>query len=136
MGLNALANSGPTIKNLDDYGAVYRNYTWDRIKAGDSSLEAAAIEIAGDISSQYGSEVPVILSICGDSVLGLPSSAGTGAIGYSVDDVYRFIALVTRSCKVSSLTVAELKTSLQPTSSAVIGEFLTQCLHIYHENSK
>lgn len=136
MGLNALANSGPTIQNLDDYGAVYRDYTWDRIKSGDSSLETAAIEIARDITGRYGSDVPVILSICGDSVLGLPSSAGTGAIGYSADDVYRFIALVSRRCKVCSLTVAELKTSLQPTSSALIGEFLTQCLHIYHENSK
>jgi arginase family enzyme len=134
IGLNALANSGPTLDNLDIFGAVYREYTWDRNKAGDTSLEIAAREISAEINQRHGSDFPVILSICGDSVQGLPSSAGTGTIGYSVDEVYKFIALMSRSCNVSCLTVAELKTSLQPSAAPLIGEFLTQCLHIYHQN--
>lgn len=136
VGLNALANSGPTLQNLDNHGVSYREYTWDRLKAGDSSLDAAAREICGDIIRRRGPDVPVILSICGDSVLNLPSSAGTGTIGYSVEEVYKFIAHVSRECKVSCLTVAELKTSLEPSGAPLIGEFLTQCLHMYHQNSR
>lgn len=136
VGLNALANSGPTLDNLDAHGAVYSEYTWDKLKSGETSLEAAAEEIATNIQMKFGPEVPVILSICGDSVLHLPSSAGTGTIGYSADEIYKFVSQVCRRCCVLCLTVAELKTSLQPSAAPLVGEFLTQCLHIYHHNSR
>ncbi len=71
---------------------------------------------------------------CGDSVLGLPASAGTGMIGYSADETYRFIAHLSSKLNVHALTVAELKTSLDPPKAALVGEFLTQCFYIFYEN--
>jgi hypothetical protein len=116
-------------------GAVYRPYTWDAIKAGETSLIQAAREISTDIAKKYGSKRPVIVSICGDSVLHLPASAGTGTVGYSADEVYSFISVMAKKCQVSCLTIAELKTSLSPSAAPLIGEFLTQCLFAYHRNS-
>lgn len=124
-----------TLDNLDKNGAVYRPYTWDAIKAGETSLLQAAKEISSDIVKKYGQKRPVIVSICGDSVLSLPASAGTGTIGYSADEVYSFVSMISKKCQVSCLTVAELKTSLSPQDAPLVGEFLTQCLYAYHRNS-
>ena len=138
VGLNPLSNSQSTINNLDQHGVVYSPYTWDRLKSGDVTLAQAAHDITDEIldhalSSEHpGGELPpIILSICGDSVLGLPSSAGTDMVGYSVDDVYAFIAGICRRVPVSCLTVAEAKTSLNPHRASCVGEFLTQTLFLY-----
>lgn len=135
VGINPLSNSEQTLDNLDKYDAVYQPYTWDKLKAGDVSMIQAANEISRSISQCHGRDKPVVLSICGDSVLNLPASAGTGTIGYSADDVYSFISVLSRQCHVSCLTVAELKTSLSPQDAPLVGEFLTQCLYTYHTNS-
>ena len=68
-------------------------------------------------------------------MLHLPSSAGTGTIGYTADEVYGFVSVMCRQLReaVVCLTVAELKTSLNPLSAPLVGEFLTQCLYLYHE---
>lgn len=144
VGLNPLANTDLTIKNLDKYGVKYRDFCWDNIKLSGSTDGDALIKMARDISNEikvkYGgrsSNPPVILSICGDSVLHLPSSAGTGTIGYEAEDVYKFINIVCGECNVVGLTVAELKTSLgTPSNINLVGEFLTQCLFTYHKSSK
>ncbi len=131
VGLNPLANSGKTIENLDSFNVDYVPYTWDNIKSGKISMELAAREIADKIKSLNPS-APVIVSVCGDSVLHLPSSAGTGTIGYQAADVYRFLSIISASCNVSCVTVAELKTSLSPSAAPLVGEFLTQCLFVFH----
>ena len=148
VGLNPLSNSGPTVANLDRYGVVYEPYTWDAIKSGEMSMHAAADDVVARIRHRVtlgiGSDggagaagvaasllPPVILSICGDSVLNLPASAGTSHVGYSSDEVYAFIARVCSQVPVSMLTVAELKTSLEPGKAALVGEFLTQALLLF-----
>lgn len=135
VGINPLSNSELTLDNLDTHGAVYRPYTWDCIKAGEMTLGRAAADISTDIARKYGSDAPVVVSICGDSVLHLPASAGTRTVGYSADEVYAFVSVLSKQCRVSCLTVAELKTSLDPAAAPAVGEFLTQCLRVYHRNS-
>ncbi len=133
--MNPLANSDLTITNLINAGAVFEDFTWDRIKAGETSLDLIACEIAEKLNSDEFNRSPIILSICGDSVLGLPSSAGTSTIGYAADDVYKFISIIFKKCHVSCFTIAELKTSLNPSAAPLVGEFLTQCLYVYHRNT-
>ena len=96
-------------------------------------MEQAACEIANKIKLTNPSS-PVIVSVCGDSVLHLPSSAGTGTIGYEASEVYRFLSIICSSCNVSCVTVAELKTSLSPSAAPLVGEFLTQCLLLFHSS--
>ena len=155
VGLNPLSNSGPTVANLDRHGVVYEPYTWDAIKSGEMSMRTAADDVVANIRLRCGAMQgaaagaagaagatgsvaatplpPIILSICGDSVLNLPASAGTSHVGYSSDEVYSFIARVCSQVPVSMLTVAELKTSLEPSKSALVGEFLTQALLLFQK---
>lgn len=138
VGLNPMGNSGATLANLDAAGegrVVYQPYMWDAIKCGDMSLERAGREIGAQLTA-LPPHVPVVLSICGDSVLHIPASAGTGTIGYSAADLYRFVAAVCSARHVDCFTVAELKTTLAPHAAGLVGEFLTQCLYVYHKYNK
>jgi hypothetical protein len=139
--LNPLANSSLTINNLALADAIYEPYTWDHIKSGDISFPQIAQEVIHEIHSKHPNS-PVILSICGDSVLHLPSSAGTGTIGYSADEMHAFVSSICKSLPVVCFTIAELKTSLNPSAAPLVGEFLTQSLftfqrscEIYHSSS-
>ena len=159
VGLNPLSNTQPTIDNLDRHAVVYKPFTWDRIKAGEVSLAQAAETIANELKHRVwyndhpegtsnghpegasndhpgGEFPPVVLSICGDSVQGLPASAGTEMVGYSADEIYGFIAGVCSRVPVACMTVAEAKTSLEPHKAPSVGEFLTQSLFLYHMSQK
>lgn len=134
VGLNPLSNSGATLENMDTRGVKYEPYVWDYIKSGEMSLTQCADDVISSIHATVkpGDGIPpVILSICGDSVLGLPASAGTGTVGYSTDAVYSFIARICKNLPVTCLTVAELKTSLAPHNASLVGEFLTQVLYLF-----
>jgi hypothetical protein len=133
-----MGNSGATLANLDAAGeqrVSYKPYMWDAIKCGSMTMQRAGEDIGRQLAA-LPSHVPVVLSICGDSVLHLPASAGTGTIGYSADELYRFVAAICSSRHVDCFTVAELKTSLNPQAAGLIGEFLTQCLYVYHKYNK
>ena len=126
------------------HGVHYEEFTWDRIQTGATSLSAAADAVADNILSAnttdgtdaLGQCKPVVLSICGDSVLGLPASAGTTTVGYPAADVYGFLARLCKRLPVVCMTVAELKTSLKPSEAASVGEFLTHALYIYSTSSE
>lgn len=92
-------------------------------------------EIVQDIQQKFGENHPIILSICGDTVLQLPSSAGTNTIGYSSDEIYEVISILIKRLNVTCFTIAELKTSLNPNLQSNVGEFLTQCLFLYHQHN-
>jgi hypothetical protein len=133
-----MGNSGATLSNLDAAGehrVTYKPYMWDEMKCGAMTIQRAGEEIGRQIAS-VPTHIPVILSICGDSVLHLPASAGTGTIGYSADDLYRFVAAICSARRVDCFTVAELKTSLAPQAAGLVGEFLTQCLYVYHKYNR
>jgi hypothetical protein len=131
--LNPLANSSLTINNLSLAEAIFQPYTWDHIKSGEITFPMIAEQIIDDIHSKHPNS-PVVLSICGDSVLHLPSSAGTGTIGYSADEMYSFVSTISRSLPVVCLTIAELKTSLNPPSAPLVGEFLAQSLFAFQRS--
>ena len=78
VGLSLLSNSDACIDNLERFGVTYRNYTWDQIQMnGGSGLALPAItnEIISDIKKKHGKDYPVIFTIDGDTVCGLPCSA-------------------------------------------------------------
>lgn len=151
IGLNPLANTRATVSNMSKYGVKYEDYMWNEIKYGNKFLSnrntqnpqaggnlGVMANMAHDVASQVNRgkvmKPPVILSICGDSVLNLPSSAGTNTVGYSVDEVFRCISVLFEECNVVGFTIAELKTSLgDSTTAGNVGEFLTQALFVYHD---
>ena len=135
IGLNPLANSQLTLENLENSGTIYQRYTWTEIKSKNITFNQIGNEIIHDIQTKFSLNHPIILSICGDSVLHLPSSAGTNTIGYSSDSIYEVISLLIQQLNVTCFTVAELKTSLNPSQASNIGEFLTQCLFLYHHHN-
>ena len=78
IGLSLLTNSDACIENLESFGATYRPYTWDEIQLrGGSRLALPEItaEIIKDISTKYGPDYPVLFTIDGDTIQGLPCSA-------------------------------------------------------------
>ncbi len=73
-----ISNSDACITNLNNFGVTYLDYTWDQIQSrGGSRLALPAIteEIIHDIQKRYGKDQPVIFTIDGDTIQGLPCSA-------------------------------------------------------------
>ena len=85
IGLSLLSNSEACIENLEKYGVTYRDYTWDEIQMRGGSgraLPQISQEVIADIHKKFGKDYPVILTIDGDTVSGLPCSASNELLGY------------------------------------------------------
>lgn len=64
------------------------------------------------------------MSICADTVCGLPSSASNEVVGYPAEDIYPMMADFVEHLNVECLNVSELKPSLDKTKNNAAGEFL------------
>ena len=124
VGLNPLSNSSLTIENLNSFGVNYQDTTFL------SLISRSFSQVARDIVSKIDSNRSVIVSICGDSVLNMPASAGNSMIGYSSFDIYSFLSILAQNCQIRGFNVAEIKPSLRPDQAGAAGEFLTQCLYL------
>ncbi len=60
------------------------------------ALRQMAEEIIVDVGKQFGTKHPVIFTIDGDTVCGLPCSASNEVLGYPPEDVYPLVALFTK----------------------------------------
>jgi predicted alpha/beta superfamily hydrolase len=52
-------------------------------------------EIIADIKSKFGKDYPVLFTIDGDTICGLPCSAQQEVLGYPPEDVYPMVAKFT-----------------------------------------
>jgi arginase family enzyme len=85
IGLSLLSNSEACIENLEKYGVTYRDYTWDEIQMRGGSgraLPEISQEVIADIQKRFGKDYPVIFTIDGDTVCGLPCSASNELLGF------------------------------------------------------
>ena len=103
--------------------------------SGKCSLVQCAQSIVDDINASYPGS-PIILSVCSDTVMGLPASASNHAIGYEVEGVYRFLSTISSQLQLSCFNIAELKPSLASHEGSVkaVGEFLTQSIYLVTQN--
>jgi arginase family enzyme len=134
IGLSLLANSEIVMANLEAFQTRFLDFTWDSIQmAGGSrvALPLFADVIIKDIHERFGREYPVLFTIDGDTVQGLPCSAQNEVLGYPPEDVYPLISQLTRNLNLVSLSVAELKPSLDKSKNAATGEFLSASLFLY-----
>ncbi len=90
-------------------------------------------EIIDDIRRHYGKNYPVILSICADTVSGLPCSASNEVVGYPAEDIYPMMSKFIEDLNVECLNVSELKPSLDKTKNMAAGEFLQYSLYLYSQ---
>ncbi len=87
---------------------TYRDYTWDEIQMRGGSrvaLNDIASEIISDIDKRFGKDHPVIFTIDGDTVCGLPCSAQNEVLGYPPEDVYPMVSRFTKDLNVVSLSI-------------------------------
>ena len=135
VGLNPLSNSDATLTNLVKHNVSFEPYTWDQLMSGKCSLVQCAQSIVDDINASYPGS-PIILSVCSDTVMGLPASASNHAIGYEVEGVYRFLSTISSQLQLSCFNIAELKPSLASHEGSVkaVGEFLTQSIYLVTQN--
>ncbi|TNV78058.1 hypothetical protein FGO68_gene13356 [Halteria grandinella] len=134
IGLSLLSNSDACIDNLERFGVTYRSYTWDEIQMnGGSRLALPSItnEVILDIERRFGKVYPVIFTIDGDTVCGLPCSAQNEVLGYPPEDVYSMVATFTRELNVVGFTIQELKPGLDTSKNSAVGEFLANNLFLY-----
>ena len=78
VGLSLLTNSDTCIENLEKFGVTYLPYTWDEIQMRGGArvaLPEITSEIINDIHTNYGPDYPVLFTIDGDTIQGLPCSA-------------------------------------------------------------
>lgn len=133
IGISLTSNNSSTIDNMEKFGVVYEDYTWDSIQRMGSShpLLEIAKEVVENVKTVHGDEYPVILSVCADTVQGLPCSAQNEVIGYPSEDVYPMIAEITKHLNVQCFNISELKPSLDQTKNMASGEFLATSLYLY-----
>jgi len=128
VGLSPLNNNAETLDNLTKLGVTYEEFTWERLISDNDAFNLAATTIITEIQEQHP-ESPVILSICGDSILGLPASDGNTHVGYRVDVIYGFIKRIQDNTNLRIFNVAELKPGLEGSSKGV-SEFLLYALFL------
>ena len=75
----------------------------------------------------------MILSICADTVCGLPCSASNEVVGYPAEDIYPMMSQMIDNLNVECLNVSELKPSLDKTKNNASGEFLAYSLYMYSQ---
>lgn len=78
IGLSLLANSETVMENLEAFGTRFLDFTWDQIQMMGGSrvaLPRIADLIIKDIHERFGKDYPVLFTIDGDTVQGLPCSA-------------------------------------------------------------
>ena len=134
VGMSLLTNSDACIENLERFGVTYRDYTWDEIQMrGGSRVAISAIteEIIEDVKKKVGKDHPVIFTIDGDTVCGLPCSAQNEVVGYPPEDVYPMVARFSKELNVVCFNIAELKPSLDKGKNNAVGEFLVNNLFLY-----
>ncbi len=73
------------------------------------ALQEITQEIINDIHTKYGPDYPVLFTIDGDTVQGLPCSAQQEVVGYPPEDIYPMVAKFTKELNVQSLSIMELK---------------------------
>ena len=88
-------------------------------------------EIIDDVRRRFGKSQPVILSICADTVCGLPCSASNEVVGYPAEDVYPMMSKFVEELNIECLNVSELKPSLDSSKNNASGEFLQYSLYLY-----
>lgn len=137
IGLSLLANSEAAISNLDSNNVSYRQFAWDEIQrkgGAGRALPQMTQEIIDEVRRRFGKSHPVILSICADTVCGLPSSAANEVVGYPAEDVYPMMSRFIEELNVECLNVSELKPSLDMTKNNASGEFLQYSLYLYAQS--
>ena len=77
----------------------------------------------------------VVLCIDGDTVSGLPASAGNTMVGFAAFDVYPMIYKLASQLNVRAYHIAELKPSLDATKESAVGEFLVQATYLFLKGS-
>ena len=95
------------------------------------ALPEITTEIIKDIHDKFGPDYPVLFTIDGDTVQGLPCSAQQEVVGYPPEDVYPMVARFTQELNVQSLSIMELKPQLDKTKNNAVGEFLANNLFLY-----
>jgi arginase family enzyme len=136
IGMSLLSNSDAAIQNLEKNNVSFRDYSWDEIQRRGGSRLAIPLftdQIIEDVRKRYGKDYPVIVSICADTVCGLPSSASNEVVGYPCEDVYPMMSELTKRLNVECLNVSELKPSLDKTKNLASGEFLQYSLYLYSQ---
>ena len=134
VGMSLLSNSDLAIHNLERNNVSFKDFTWDEIQRQGGSRKAIphmTKEIIKEIRKNYGKKYPVIVSICADTIQGLPCSASNEAVGYPVEDIYPMISELVENLNVECLNVSELKPSLDKTKNNASGEFLAYSLYLY-----
>jgi len=130
VGFSELHNNETCVDNLINYDVEFQNYTCQKIQSGQISIQSAVEEIVSNVKSKY-KDLPVVLCIDGDSVSGLPASAGNTVVGFPHFEVYPIINKIASELNVKAYHIAELKPSLDPSKESVVGEFLVQATYMF-----
>jgi histidine ammonia-lyase len=134
VGFSELHNNETCVENLLKNKVEFRDYTCQKIQSGQTSIKSVVEDIINNVKTNY-KDNPVVLCIDGDTVSGLPASAGNTVVGFPAFDVYPMIYRISSELNVKAYHIAELKPSLDATKESAVGEFLVQATYLFLKGS-
>jgi histidine ammonia-lyase len=134
IGFSELHNNEACVENLIKYDVQFKDFTCQNIQSRQKTLKSSVEDIIKCVKENY-KDSPVVLCIDGDTVSGMPASAGNTAVGFDHQYVYPAIYKLAKKLKIQALHVAELKPSLDPSKESAVGEFLMQVVYLFLKGS-
>jgi arginase family enzyme len=134
VGFSELHNNEACVNNLLKNNVEFVNYTAQKIQSGLTSIKSSVEEIVNIVKYNHIGH-PVVLCIDGDTVCGLPASAGNTVVGFPHFEVYPMIYKLSNELDVKAYHIAELKPSLDVSKSSAVGEFLMQATYLFLKGS-
>ncbi len=131
VGFSELHNNQTCVENLLKYKVEFEDYTCQKIQSGQTTINSCIQKIIRNVKNNYRDN-PIILCIDGDTISGLPASAGNTLVGFPAFDVYPMIYQIATELDVKALHIAEIKPSLDSSKESAVGEFLVQALYQFY----
>ncbi len=134
VGFSEIHNNDTCVENLITFNVEFMDYTCQKIQAGETNINLCVDDIVKTVK-QYYVDNPVVLCIDGDSICGIPASAGNSFVGFPAFDVYPMIYRIAKELNVRAYHIAEIKPSLDLTKESAVGEFLMQAIYQFLKGS-
>jgi len=135
IGFSELHNNDTCVENLIKNDVEFEKFTCQKIQSSQVSIKSCVDQIVDILKSKYN-DFPVVLCIDGDSVCGLPASAGNTVVGFPHFDIYPMIYSLASELNIKAYHIAELKPSLDPSKESIVGEFLVQAIYLFLQGIK
>lgn len=134
VGFSELHNNDTCVENLLKYNVEFQDFTCQKLQSGQKTIKSSVEDIINSVKTFYR-DSPVVLCIDGDSVCGLPASAGNTVVGFPVFEVYPMIYRIASELDVKAYHIAELKPSLDLSKESAVGEFIVQATYQFLKGS-